>query len=95
MGPRRLFAPERLLENVLHDLAVDIGETKVTALETVRALGVGDAEQGQHFSVQVVDSEHVLDGVVAEFARRPLAVSALDSAARHPHQEALDAKVAA
>ena len=92
MGPRRLFTPERLLENVLHDLAVDIGETKVTALETVRALGVGE---GQHFSVQVVDSDHVLDGVVAEFVRRPLAVSALDSAARYPHQEALDAKVAA
>ena len=59
-------ANPRLREQLLHDLAVHVGQAEVAALEAVGQLRVVDAEQVQDRGVQVVDVDGVVDDVVAE-----------------------------
>ena len=57
------LAPSR--EQPVHDLAADVGEAVVAALEAERQLLVVEPEQVQQRRVQVVDVHRVLGDVVA------------------------------
>src|SRR5262249_10266465 len=54
-------------QDLLHDLAVDIGQAEIAALEFEGQFQMVDAHQVQHRRVQVVNVHDVLGGVVAEF----------------------------
>ena len=56
---------------------------------------VVDAQQMKHRGVQVVDVDHVLDGVVAELVGLAVGDAGLDAAAGQPDGKALDVMVAA
>jgi hypothetical protein len=89
--PDELRNPRRrhpLRQNVLHDLAVHVGESDVAAAEAERELGVIDAEEVEHRRVQVVDAHFVLDSLVTEVVRRAENRAAFYSAAGQPHREA-------
>src|ERR1043166_771973 len=73
----------RLRENAFHDLAVNVSEAKVAALETIRELFVIDAEAVHHRRVQVVNVNGVFDDVVTVVVRLAVSDARLDAAARH------------
>ena len=54
--------PERLDEDVVDDLSVNVRQAEVTALETMGQPGVIDAEQVENRSVQVVNVDDIVDG---------------------------------
>src|SRR5688500_14704772 len=92
MSSRR--SPPYLGEQLLDDVAVDVGETEVTTLETVRQLLVIEPELVQDRGVEVVDVDLVPSDVEAEFVG--LANHArLEAAAGEPHRERVGMMVAA
>ena len=65
-GDRKILAP--LSQNVVHDLAEDVGEAVAATLKTVGEAFVIDAEQVQDGGVQVVDVHGVFRDVVTGVA---------------------------
>ena len=58
-----------LSEDAFDDVAVDVGEAEVAALETEGELLMVDAKEVKHRGVEVEDSHRVFHGGVAEFIR--------------------------
>ena len=83
-----------LSDDVLQDVAVDVGQAEVAALEADGHAFVIDAQQVQHGCVHVMNRDDVFDGVVTEFVGRPVRRAAFDSAASHPHRISLDVVIA-
>src|SRR5205823_4674017 len=84
----------RSSEQVGHNVAADVGEPEVAALEPVRQLGVVDPQAVQHGGVQVVDVDGVLDDVVPEVVGLAVGDAGLDAAAGQPHGKAARVVVA-
>src|SRR5262245_19222608 len=78
----------RLHQDVLDDLAMNIGQAHVAAAETHRQALMVDTKQVQHGGVQVVDLDLIGDGLVAEFVGFSINRAALDAAAGQPNREA-------
>src|SRR3954470_2231920 len=70
-----------------HDLAVDIGQPEVTALETVGKFGVIEAEAMENGRLEIVDGDFILRDVVPEFIGGAIGDARLDSSAGHPHRK--------
>src|SRR5439155_6954311 len=91
--PRRCWGPT-LGEHFFDEVAVDVGEAEVAALEAVGEALVVEAEEVEDGSLEVVDVVLFLDGGEAEVVG--LANNALsDAAAGDPHGEGVDVMVAA
>ena len=77
MGERRLAwgdsDPDRngSSQQIVHDLAGDVGQAHVASAEAVGQALMVEAEQMQDGRVQIVDVNFVLDGVVAESSVAP------------------------
>src|SRR5262245_15766910 len=71
-------------QDVADDVAMDVGQAEVAALELVGQPLVLNAEQVQHGCVQVVNVHDVVLGVVPELVGRAVADAALDAAAGQP-----------
>src|SRR5688572_27113440 len=62
------FASTKFLRNkLLNDLAGDIGEAEIAALETIGQPRVVQTKKVQHRGVEVVDVDWVFDDVPADF----------------------------
>ena len=62
--------PGHVTPGWLDDLAGDVGQPEVAALEAVDQSEMVDAEQGEDRGVQVVDVDDVVHGGIAEFVGR-------------------------
>src|SRR5262249_57149621 len=74
--------------DLFNDLAVDVGEAVVAALEAEGEALVVYAEQMQHRRVQIVDVNAILHNVVPEWACLAVHGSGFDATAGHPDAEA-------
>src|SRR5262249_12304423 len=79
----------QLREDRLDDLAGDVGEAEVAALEAIDQAPVVDAEEGEDGGVQVVDVDDLLDRGVAELVGGTVVDAALDPPACQPDREPL------
>src|SRR5579871_1399074 len=79
--------------DTFHDLAGDVGEAHVEALEAHAELLVVDAHKVEHGRVQVVHVHHVVHGAVAKFIGRAVDTG-LHTAACKGHAEAQNVMVA-
>ena len=84
-----------LRDDVVDDVAVDVGEAEVAAGVAVSEFFVVEAEQVQNGGVEVVDVDYFFDGFEAEFVGGAVDVAAFDAAAGHPDGEAVGVVVAA
>ena len=84
-----------LRDQLVDDVAFDVGQAEIAAGVAVRELLVVEAHEMQDRGVQVVDVDAVFDGFEAELVGRAVDVSAADAAAGHPHREAVVVVVAA
>lgn len=75
-------------EDVAYDLAVDIGEAVVTALELEGEPGVIHAEAVEQGGVQIMNVDRIARDVVVEVVGFTERESRSDSAAGHPQGEA-------
>src|SRR5437868_313381 len=82
-------------EEALDDLAVDVRQAVVAALEAVGQLLVVHAEQVEDRRLQVVDVDLVLAHGEAELVALAVAEARLDAAARHEHGVAVGVVIAA
>src|ERR1700722_14274317 len=76
-------------EKFVDDVAVDIREAKVAALEAIGQLLVIEAEQMQNGGVQIMHVDFVLAGIEAKIIRSAEGDARLDAAARHPDAETI------
>ena len=93
-APSPLSSGEHHLDSMLssyelvHDVAVDVGEAKVAAIVAEGEPFVIQAQQVEDGGVEVVMRDAVLDGVHAELVGSAVGNPRFDTAARHPHGEA-------
>src|SRR5262245_37664669 len=66
-------------DQLLHDLAADIGEPKIAALEAVGQARVIEAEQGQQRGVEIIDVNRILHDVPTDLVRLAQDLSAFNS----------------
>src|SRR5262249_7656737 len=71
-------------QELLHALAVYVGQPEVAPLVAVRQPGVVDAELPQHRRLQVVDVDRVADHLVTELVRFAVYRAAPEAAAGQP-----------
>ena len=62
----------------MNDVAADVGQPEVAALEAVRELQVIEPELMQHRGVQVVDVDTIFRGVPADFVGRSVDLTAFE-----------------
>src|SRR5215510_111018 len=79
---------------LFHHFAVNIGEPVVAALEAERQFGVVEAQAVHERRLQVVNVNHVLRGLEAEFVALAVRVAGLDAAAAEDEREAIREEVA-
>ena len=91
----RPAGPRVSRQDRLHDVAGDVGQAVVAALELERQPRVVDAQAVQHRRVQVVDVDRVAGDVVAEVVGLAVGHARLDAAAGQPDGEAARMMVAA
>src|SRR5579885_804938 len=89
------FARLTLREQLADHFALDVGQTKFAALESVGQAGVVEPEPVQQSGVQVVDRDGILDNVVADIVRTADGDAGLDAAACEPHCECAGMMIAA
>src|SRR5262249_31049956 len=82
-------------DNLRDQLAVDVGETHVAAVEEIGQLRVIDAEQVQHRGVQVMDGDGLLLGFIPELVAGSDDLTAFDAGAGHPYGHGAGVVVAA
>ena len=86
---------KKLSQEVVDDVAVDVGEAEVAAGVAVGEFFVIEAEEVEHGGVEIVDVDLVLDGGEAEVIGCAVDVAAFHSAAGHPGGEAVVIVIAA
>ena len=69
-------------EQLVHNLAVDVGQPEIPARETVSQLFVVETQQVQHRGVQVMYVDRVLDGPESEVVSCAVGLSAPNTASR-------------
>ena len=79
----------------LDDLAEDVGQPEVAALEPVSQPGMVEAEEVEDRGVQVVYMDPILHDVESELVGLAIADTRLDAAAGHPHRERVGMMVTA
>ena len=84
-----------LRQDLLHHIAVHVGEAEVAAGVAVGEAFVVEAEEVEHRRVEVVDVHDVFDGAEAEFIGGTVDVAAARAAAGEPAGEAVVVVVAA
>ena len=84
-----------LRKDFLDDVAADVGQAVVAALEAERQLEMVQTQQMQQCGLQVVDVDDVFDRVVTEFVGVPDRLPAFDAATGQPHGKTIDVMVAA
>ena len=87
--------PQGSGDDVMNDVAFDIGQAEVAAGVAVGEAFVIEAEQVQDRGVQVVNVDLVLGRVVAVVVGAAVAQAALHAAAGQPHRKAFGVVVAA
>ena len=90
-----LSTPMASGNDVVKDFSMHVGEPEVAAGVAVGEALVVEAEQVQDRGVQVVHARGVLDGFEAELVGGAIDGAAADSAAGHPHGEAVRVVIAA
>src|SRR5262249_50997384 len=78
-----------LREDVLDDVAVDVGEAEIAAGVAVGQPLVVEPQAVEQGGVQVVDVDLLLDGAEAELVGGPGGQATLDPPAGQPHREAV------
>ena len=73
---------------LVHDMAVDVGQAEVAAIVAEGEPLVIQAQQVEDGGVEVVMRDAARNGVHAELVGSAVGNSRLDAAARHPHGEA-------
>jgi len=92
---RRVHHAERcegrahLRDDVVHDLALHVGQPEIAAGVVVGQLFVIEAEQLQHGGMEIVDVDGLVHGLKAELVGRAEDGAALDPAAGEPRGEAV------
>ena len=69
-------------DDVVHDVAVDVGQTKIAARVAIGQLFVIEAEEVKNRGMEIVHMHRVFRDVHAEFVRTAVDISALQPAAR-------------
>src|SRR6185436_6713992 len=87
MMPQRMVRKRELGEQFLDDVAVNVGEPELTALELVGEFRVVEPHQVKDGRVEIVHFHGVLDDVVAEVVRFSNRDARFDAAAGHPDGE--------
>src|SRR5262245_18073889 len=82
-------------EDILDDVAVDIGQAEVTSGVAIRQLRVVEAQEVQNGRVQVVDMYHLLDGTITKPVGGAVDVAALHPTGGQPGREAPVIEIAA
>src|SRR5262249_53123550 len=91
---RRRFAVRALSQEILDDVAVNVGQAEVAALVAEGEPCVVDAQALQDRGVEMMDVDGGLDDVVAEVVGGAVALATVDAAAGQPHREAAAVVVA-
>ena len=94
---KRMFALAQIItsrQDVLHDMAVDVGEAEVSAGVAVGELFVIETHEVENGGVEVVDVDFVFDGCEAEFVGGAVGHAAFDTATGQPDGEAVVVVVA-
>src|SRR5437868_1158711 len=84
-----------LRQDVLHNLAVHVGQAEMAALELVGQLEMVDAQAAKNRGLKVMHMDGIGDHVVAVIVRLAIGETLLHAAAGHPHREASRMVVAA
>jgi len=71
------------------DLAVDVGESEISARMTIRQSFVVEAEQMQNGRMQIMDANPVLDRSESKVIGRSVGLASTDATASQPHREAI------
>src|SRR5690606_32895854 len=74
-------------DQLLDDLAGDVGEAEVAALEAVGEAGMVEAEEAEDGGVVVVDVDRILGDAPADLVGLADHLAPLDAAAGHPEAE--------
>src|SRR6185503_19728523 len=73
-------------QNAIDQLAVNIRQAKIAALEAVGEFLVIDPKAVHHRSIEVMDVHRILGHVIAIVVGGPVTESAFHAAARHPNR---------
>src|SRR6267142_1992862 len=84
-----------LTDDLRNQVAVNIGQAHIAAIEPIRKFRVIQAQQVQHAGVQVVDGHYLLFRLQAEFVAGSNHLSTLDARASHPYGHGAGVMVAA
>ena len=84
-----------LLDDVMHDVSVDVGQAIVASLMAIGKAFVVDAEEVKAGGVEVVDVNWILDNSETKFIRCAVGEPAFDATACHPDTEAFLVVIAA
>ena len=82
-------------EDFFYNFTVHIGEAEIAALETMRQLGVIEAEEMQDRGMQIVDVNFAFGGEETEIVCRAVANAGFDAAPGHPNGIAVRMMIAA
>src|SRR5579885_1727362 len=82
-------------QNLLDQLAVNVGQAEVASGVAISKLRVIEAQQVEHRGMQVVDMHAVLDRLEAEFVGRADNLPPLDAATGQPASKAIMIVIAA
>src|SRR5262245_46966414 len=82
-------------DDILHDIARDVGEPEISSVESVRQLRVLDSEQMQDRGVEVIHADAIYGRLVPDLIRLAVVESTLDPASRHPGGEGVGVVIAA
>jgi len=94
-GIRLKFVPTHGLRNqLLHDIAVDVGEAKVSALKSIGQPGVVETKYMKDRGVQIVDVDWIFNDSPAYIVSRTNHLPAFDSPTCHPHAECVRVMIA-
>ena len=74
-------------QNIVNDIPIDIGESKVTTTIAVSQTRVVDSQKMQNCGVQIVDVNLILYDRHAEFVVSAIVETSAHSAAGEPHSE--------
>src|SRR5262249_15002247 len=74
-----------LRENRLHDISLDIGQTKISTLEFISQPSMINAQTMQDRRIQIVDVNRIARDVIAEIIRLANRDARFDSSAGKPH----------
>src|SRR5262245_22356989 len=82
-------------QKLFHHMPMHIGQAEISSCAAEGEFLVIETEEPENGGVEVVDVDFVFDSLKSKFIGRAMNVTTLNSAARHPHGEAMMIVVAA